>query len=89
MNCCFFGDQMLKLKRPKTIGLFLIFGLLFQNFAPSQPYYEISYLLGTGISRSEIVQATRPQVGIKSVYINADEVAFIDRNIDADQLIIN
>ena len=92
MNCCLFKDQMLKLKRHITIGLFLIFSLLFalfQNFAPSQPLHEISYPLGTGIPLSEIVQATRPQDGLKSVYINADEVAFIDQSIDVDQLIIN
>ncbi len=74
---------------------------LFLNASPSRPVYEIEYIEGTGIPLSEIVEATiqdfdrfttqapqtsKPRVVVE---IRADEVAYIDKSINIDELIIN
>ena len=74
---------------------------LFLNASPSRPIYEVEYVEGTGIPLSEIVEATiqdidrfttqaaqapKPRVVVE---IRADEVAYIDKSLSVDELIIN
>ncbi len=74
---------------------------LFLNASPSRPIYEVEYVEGTGIPLSEIVEATiqdidRFTVGVVPtgkprivVEVKSDEIAYIDKSLNIDELIIN
>lgn len=92
---------MNKMQKFITIGtplvLLTILGV-FQNFAViGINRHEVNYLSGTGIPLSEIVRASHYHQPAKRVAIplplrveiRANEVAYIDKSIDVDELIIN
>lgn len=62
---------------------------LFQNFVGTHLAHEVQFDEETGIPLSEIVDATPGTPLTKKVEIRSHEIAFIDRDIDVDQLIIN
>ncbi len=74
---------------------------LFLNVSTPRPAYEVEYVEGSGVPLSEIVEATiqdidRFAVGAMPsgkprivVEIKSDEIAYIDKSLNIDELIIN
>jgi hypothetical protein len=83
-----------------ALVLISILSLFFLNASPSRPAYEVEYVNGSGIPLSEIVEATiqdverfkDPNIQIKPriiVEIKPDEVVYLDKSVDIDELVIN
>lgn len=63
--------------------------LLFQNFTPSSLPHEAAYSTGQGIPLSQLEEATPGPDKNKVLEIHPGEVAYLDKNIEVSDLIIN